>query len=95
MVAMKDGIRVMHCTKCRYVLCSAKERWKDNVPRLDSLLSKAGTLRSTTGRFKMREYLCPRCGTTLDVEVAQDGDPPLYDEVEVDTIPKEYLRTLE
>jgi len=80
---------VFQCGKCGNFLSAIESHWKDSVPRLISPLSKAGPRRSTSGRFEMREYICPKCATVLDVEVALPGDEPLYDEIDVKTLPKD------
>jgi len=40
----------------------------------------------------MREYICPKCAIVFDVEVALPGDEPLYDLIDVATIPKDALK---
>jgi acetone carboxylase gamma subunit len=87
-IASVKGETVIQCVKCGNVLCSTKERWKNHVPRLNSPLTHAGPRRSGSGRFEMREYICPKCATVLDVEVALPGDEPLYDEIDISSLPK-------
>jgi acetone carboxylase gamma subunit len=81
-VAFVKGDSVqLQCRKCGNTISDGAKHWKDIVPRLETPVSKAGPLRSNSGKFKMREYLCPRCAVVLDVEVTLDSDPPLYDSV--------------
>ncbi|MFQ5914637.1 MAG: hydantoinase B/oxoprolinase family protein [Nitrospinota bacterium] len=77
-----SGVQV-HCAKCGHQLSRIEEHWKDHAVVVGSLLTRSGPWRSGSGRFQMRQYLCPRCGRSLDVEVALPGDPPLFDEVKV------------
>lgn len=88
-LARSGGRLVFQCGKCGISLSAADRHWKDAVPRLVSPLSKAGPRRSTSGRFEMREYICPSCATILDVEVSLPGDEPLYDDIDVKTLPKD------
>jgi acetone carboxylase gamma subunit len=81
-----SGQLVVKCAKCGQKLCSGNQQWKDHVPRIESPLSKAGPRRSSSGKFVLREYVCPRCAVVLDVEVTQPEDPPLYDNVKVETL---------
>ena len=69
----------IHCTKCNHRLSQLEEPWKDRATVVRSPLTRSGPRRSESGRFEMRLYLCPRCGRSLDVEVALPGDPPLHD----------------
>lgn len=83
---------VYQCAKCGNVICNVKERWKDHTPRLISSLTKAGPRRSASGRFEMREYICSKCGTILDVEVALPEDEPLHDEIDISSLPEDALK---
>lgn len=87
-IGRSGGRLVFQCARCGTSLSGVDAHWKDSVPRLTSPLSKAGPRRSTSGRFEMREYICPSCATVLDVEVALPGDESLYDEIDVKTLPK-------
>ena len=87
-VTLVNGKPTVQCAKCKCTLCEGKQSWKNCVPRLESPVSKAGPRRSKSGNFKMREYICPNCATTLDVEVAIDSDPPLQDEIRLETLPR-------
>jgi len=91
-IANVRGKLVYQCAKCGHSLGPADKSWKRRSLRLISPLSKAGYRRSTSGRFEMREYICPKCAIVFDVEVALPGDEPLYDLIDVATIPKDALK---
>ncbi|MBI2881807.1 MAG: hydantoinase B/oxoprolinase family protein [Candidatus Tectomicrobia bacterium] len=81
-VKASNGI-VIQCRKCGHTLSSERQQWKDSAALLRASLACSGPWRTESRRFEMRQYLCPRCGRLLDVEVALPGDPPLHDEVEI------------
>lgn len=91
-IAEVKGKAVYKCAKCGYSLGPADKSWKLKSLRLTSPLSKAGYRRSTSGRFEMREYICPKCAVVFDVEVALPGDEPLLDLIDVSSIPRDALK---
>ena len=89
--AISENLRVLrtprgseiHCRNCHSLLSLLQEPWKKYAVLVRSPLTRSGPRRSTSGRFEMRQYLCPTCGRLLDVEVALPPDPRLDDEIRV------------
>ncbi|MFQ5912564.1 MAG: hydantoinase B/oxoprolinase family protein [Nitrospinota bacterium] len=71
----------IHCRNCHSLLSFLQVPWKEYAVFVRSPLTRSGPRRSTSGRFEMRQYLCPTCGRLLDVEVALPPDPRLDDEI--------------
>ncbi|MGH7907693.1 MAG: hydantoinase B/oxoprolinase family protein [Candidatus Binataceae bacterium] len=80
--AQQNGDRFVQCTWCGCRLSGAGENWKDRAVQRQSSLSAAGPLRFDNAVFHLREYFCPGCATALDIEVAAEGDSPLYDKID-------------
>ena len=76
-----DNSATVQCTWCGRSICSAAADWKDHVVRRMSPLAAAGPLRQEGGEFHLREFFCPSCATTLDVEVTLRDAPPLHDRI--------------
>ena len=73
--------QVVRCTKCKQVLAKSSENWKNNAAFLESPLTKIGSSR-VSDKFVIREFICPKCATVLDTEIALRSDPPLEDNVD-------------
>ncbi len=71
----------IQCTWCGRKLCPADSNWKDNVVARKVSITKSGPWRRESGQFFMREFFCPTCATSLDVDVVYNDDPPVYDKV--------------
>ncbi|OPY56620.1 MAG: Acetophenone carboxylase beta subunit [Pelotomaculum sp. PtaU1.Bin035] len=74
-----DNNKKIKCLKCGHVICDARENYKEYAPRAEKDPASLPGVRPTLGMHVYYEYYCPNCFTMLDVEVAQKGDPPLWD----------------
>jgi N-methylhydantoinase B len=72
----------VQCTWCGERICNADTDWKKYAVQRKSNPSRSGPLRVDGGRFFLLEFFCPGCGTTLDVDVTFQDDPPLIDRIE-------------
>lgn len=76
-----DENQKIKCRKCGQVICHASENYKKHVPRSevwpDELPGQRPNREDALTLYY--EYYCPGCFTLLDVEVAEKGDPPLWD----------------
>ena len=76
----KNGGSVQ-CTWCGREICSANAAWKNHVVRRESSPTTAGPLRRDSSAYALREFFCPSCATTLDVEAVLGDAPPLHDKI--------------
>ncbi len=76
-----DEDKKIKCRKCGQVICDASENYKEHVPRAmrwpDEIPGERPSRDNTLTVYY--EYYCPGCSTLLDVEVAEEGDAPLWD----------------
>ena len=72
----------IHC-RCGYRLGPAAENYKLHVLVREGPVQNAGPWVDPQGiggdSFVCREFFCPDCATLLDVEIAQRGEPILWD----------------
>lgn len=82
MVEERQGEKVILC-RCGEVLCPGGENYKRFVLLQEGDVTLAGPqvnpYRVGTGQFVFRKFYCPGCLTLLDTEVAQKGEPLLFD----------------
>lgn len=84
-VAEKQGRRWVRCLTCGCVLGGAGENYKLRALRRDHDLQDfigAPLVSGDPYQALYREYLCPGCGTLLDVEVfcpSASPDEPIWD----------------
>ncbi len=71
----------VQCTWCGHEISHGAERWKDRAVQRALPVSAAGDFRDAAPGLILRQFCCPRCATALDLEVALESDPPLYDDV--------------
>jgi N-methylhydantoinase B len=81
-VVRRHDVTMVQCTWCGELLSSSVTNWKDQAATRKSSLAGAGPLRNEDTEFFLREFFCPKCATVLEVEVASDDMPPIYDRVE-------------
>lgn len=76
-----DENKKIKCRKCGRIICDASENYKNHVPRAEVWPNEIPGLRPTKGDALTLyyEYYCPSCFTLLDVEVAEQAAPPLWD----------------
>lgn len=75
--AQKGQEEVYSCVQCGHVLGPTTEDWKKYVLVNRAPLSKAQPLHLAThsGRFALREYYCPNCGTMFEVQMLATEEP--------------------
>jgi len=90
MTAINETLRIVgsgagaaiHC-RCGHRLGPAAENYKLNVLVREGPVQNAGPWVDPQGiggdSFVCREFFCPDCATLLDVEIAQRGEPILWD----------------
>lgn len=68
---------------CGYQIGPASENYKQHALLRESPVQAAGPWVDPhnigKGRFVCREFFCPGCARLLDVEIAQQGEPLLWD----------------
>ena len=90
MTAINETLRIVgsgagaaiHC-RCGHRLGPAAENYKLHVLVREGPVQNAGPWVDPQGiggdSFVCREFFCPDCATLLDVEIAQRGEPILWD----------------
>ena len=78
----------IHC-RCGHRIGPASENYKSHVLHHEGPVQNAGPFVDPNhvggDRFVCREFFCPACVTLLDVEIAQRGEPFVWDvRLEVD-----------
>jgi len=70
------------CTKCGFILGSAREDYKNSAAKRTVPISKAQpayladyAVKSDT--FVMREYYCPECGVMFEVDMVRKDEPQI------------------
>ena len=73
---------VVRC-RCGHTIGPASENCKLHVPRREGPVQNAGPWVDPQhiggDAFVCREFFCPECLTLLDVEIAQRGEPIVWD----------------
>lgn len=78
-----SGARVIRCTRCSHDLCAADENPNLHARLHEGPVQEAGPhvnphhLGGTN--FVFRQFYCPNCHALLNTEVAQRGEPILWD----------------
>ena len=90
MTSINESLRIegtgadasIHC-RCGQRIGPAAENYKLHVLMREGPVQNAGPWvdphRLGGDRFVCREFFCPGCATLLDVEIAQRGEPLLWD----------------
>ena len=77
---LRDGGALwVTCAGCGHGLGSAGENWKEHAASLDLGCDKLGTPTTLDARMAITAYLCPSCGTALDVAVGRRDAAPYQD----------------
>jgi acetone carboxylase gamma subunit len=83
-----SGAEAVTVCRCGHQIGPASENYKQRVLLRESPVQAAGPWVDPhdigRGKFVCREFFCPGCVTLLDVEIAQRGEPLLWD-VRLDT----------
>ncbi len=74
----------MHCRMCDTAICGMTENYKDAVIQRRLPISAAGSMMNDPGLYvdagiELRQFVCPGCGTLLEMEVACEADSVLWD----------------
>ena len=74
----------MHCRMCDSAICGMTENYKDAVIQRRLPVSAAGSMMNDPGLYvdagiELRQFVCPGCGTLLEMEVACESDSVLRD----------------
>lgn len=73
-----DG-REVQCTWCGQTMCAAQDAWRDHAAQRTSPVTVAGPPKATSSEYVLREFFCPTCGTSLDVQATRSVEEPLED----------------
>ena len=77
------GAAALHVCKCGHELGPASDNYKLHALMREGPVQNAGPWVDPNAiggdRFVCREFFCPGCLTQLDVEIAQRGEPILWD----------------
>jgi acetone carboxylase gamma subunit len=96
-VVAKDGSRIVKC-RCGHEFGDYRVNWKINslihVRDTDESLAEVYEDRDApeASWVQLREYICPGCGTQLEVEAVPRGCPPDFDFLpDLDTFYRDWL----
>jgi N-methylhydantoinase B len=67
------------CATCDHPLGASTRCWKAHAARLELSAADLGATQPLDPRMVAVQYLCPGCGTSLDVEVSRADLPPSMD----------------
>jgi acetone carboxylase gamma subunit len=77
------GAEAVTACRCGHEIAPASENYKEHVLLREGPVQAAGPWVDPNNvgkdRFVCREFFCPGCLTLLDVEIAQRGEPLLWD----------------
>jgi acetone carboxylase gamma subunit len=78
-----SGADAVTTCSCGHVLAPAAENYKEHALLRERPVQAAGPWVDPNdtggGRFVCREFFCPGCVRLLDVEIAQRGEPIVWD----------------
>ena len=79
-LATVDGKKVYQCLRCRHVLGPITEDYKDFALKNEAPLTKCqpAFIASMTGRFVLREYYCPGCGSMFEVDMVAREEKQIW-----------------
>jgi N-methylhydantoinase B len=80
--AEPDRPPVIVCMRCNHRFCGLDDNYKAHAAIRKRPLASVSYLanpHNTSGRFELREFSCPECGSLLDVEVALSDMPIVWD----------------
>lgn len=80
---LADGANdaVVECTWCGDEICRGSEAWKEHAALRKAPVTVVGPPSVQSSEYELREFFCPSCATSLDVEVARVDDPVLHDRI--------------
>jgi len=74
-----NGKWFIRCKKCKQIISSLEENYKEYLLFSENRLFKAGPWRSDSERFILREFYCPGCLTMVTTEVVLKDTPFIWD----------------
>ncbi len=81
-IVAEGALQVVRC-RCGHVLGPASRNYKEYALKKESALKEAGPFVNPYdlggGKFVFRQFCCPGCATLLGTEIAQKGEPFLWD----------------
>ena len=83
-IAVTDGgEKVVRCARCGHDLCAATENHKLHALLREGPVQDAGPHVNPYGlggnKFVFRQFYCPKCLALINTEVAQRGEPIMWD----------------
>jgi len=83
-LVQEEGEKRLACSRCGFVLCSARENYKAHALRINRPIQAANPLIGDPKRFidagvQFRQFFCPACGGLIENEVCRADDPLLWD----------------
>lgn len=72
-VLEEKGEQTLECRKCSYAFGSIRQDYKQQAAVREASADDAGPAHHLSDPFVLREFCCPGCGTTLDVELCVRG----------------------
>ncbi len=88
-VEERDGRRQVRCVRCGHAFCDAAENYKEYAlyrERDPAQLLGRGLVSGEKTFHVFQEYICPGCGTLLEVDTlvpGVEGEPPVLWDIQV------------
>ena len=71
----------VECVACGHQLCDSAHHWKDHAVTRERPVRVIGPPLRESDEFVLRDFFCPGCARSLEVEVTRPHDKPMYDVV--------------
>ena len=71
----------VECVACGQQLCDSAHHWKDHAATRERPVRVIGPPLRESDEFVLRDFFCPGCARSLEVEVTRPDDKPMYDVV--------------
>ncbi len=71
----------VECVACGHQLCDSAHHWKDHAVTRERPVRVIGPPLRESDEFVLRDFFCPACARSLEVEVTRPDDKPMYDVV--------------
>ncbi|MFC1938127.1 acetone carboxylase subunit gamma [Chloroflexota bacterium] len=88
-VSKKDGSKVVRCVKCGHEFCDPRENYKEHALIWERNLDDVSLRAPVSGEPMFtcyQEFICPSCGTLLEVDVfcpGLDQDEPIVWDIQI------------
>ena len=73
-----ENERITRC-RCGYQFGPVHQNWKDHASVISPIPEALGPGIKLHKDLEIRQYFCPQCGLSLEVETLRRGDSPLFD----------------